>query len=157
MRTLSIGTESISGDCRAIFSVRRFGGHFVAVRYTATPVDSANGLQVVSPEGAVMWTVPPAEWERLQQFDQLPYEWRLPAGRPLVPDAWPLVEGIRNGVTERVQWWAETRGICLTGLRLTLDKIRVHPTDTTPGICEQAGREIADELVAKLSAKDKPA
>jgi len=153
MKQLTLGKVPLTGECLVIYSVRRFGGFFVHVLFKAEADQTIGSVQVIVPEGAMVWTVPPSDWDGLWRVDDLPPKWRRHDARPAAPVGDPFADAFRDGVAERVAWWAETRQLKLAAIRLTLATVRVHPTDTSPGICEQAGREMIDELISCISAR----
>ena len=150
MKTLNLPAQPLVGECRVIYSGRRFGGFYVSVQYLTETDAALVGVQVVVPQNAVAWTVPVAEWDGLWRVAELPVAWRSIEARPPFPEVEPLADAFQKSVTERTTWWAKEQQISLTSIRLTLTSVRVHPTDTSPGICEQAGREIIDDLVGQL-------
>ena len=53
----------------------------------------------------------------------------------------------------RLEWWkAEKQTILVARVLLTI--VRIHPTDTSAGICEQLGREMIDDVVNRLSSSE---
>jgi hypothetical protein len=111
-------------------------------------------VRVDAPLGVAVWIVPAGEWGRLIPFqaERLPAAWGDPAGRPETPGDEPWVGAIRRGVAERARWWLSERGTTVVA-RLALTAVRIHPTDTTEGLCEQLGREMLDEVVEYLCSR----
>lgn len=154
-RVLMPGRDSFPLRCKVVYSVRRHGGYFAGAHFIISPCDAGRVL-VEAARDVAAWTVPAGDWELLipWQAERLPTAWRDPAGRPATPGDEPWIGAIRRGVEERAAWWAAERDTAVAA-RLTLTAVRVHPTDTSEGVCEQLGREMFDEIVGRLSNGEK--
>ncbi|MCE9565198.1 MAG: hypothetical protein K8U57_24465 [Planctomycetes bacterium] len=148
-RTLTPSTEARHLEWRVLYSVRKHGGYFVHVRYTLAR-GTIPGLELITPAGVAIWTVPPSEWDRLPRASELPAAWESVGARPLLPDNELWLGPILRGLAERVEWWAKEKQTAINAL-LSVTAVRIHPTDTSTGICEQAGREIIDDMVELLT------
>jgi hypothetical protein len=72
----------------------------------------------------------------------------LADGADLVSAGWfpHLKRGMERGLAE-----AEQRGRQLVGVRVTVQKVHEHPTDTTEYGCERYGRSFTSDLIWHLS------